>query len=232
MKIVTVARCFNEENNIDRFMKAYSFADKIIISDGGSTDRSLEILKWYETEWAGQVKLIHFENQKTVNGQLWNDDNPHLNYVINAGKAETPDWIILDDMDDVPNFLLRENARRILEETQESQIHAFRLYLWGNDQYFPLMNNFLADDWQSLWAWQPKLTDIHADNTQHHGTIVGIDGNARKLKTPYCLLHKSWHPDTIQRKMDRYNAVGIEMRHPLNFAGTPQPLPDWAEEYE
>lgn len=42
MKIVVAVRCYNELNNIERFVRAYSFADKIIISDGGSTDGSLD----------------------------------------------------------------------------------------------------------------------------------------------------------------------------------------------
>jgi len=228
MKIVVVARCFNEIKNIDRFITSYLFADKIIISDGGSNDGSYEYLRRLASY--GQVRVIKFEQQRLVNGQLWNDDNPHIQYIIDAGKAENPDWIILDDMDDVPNKTLREDARRILEETDSNQVNAFRLYMWGDDQYFPQMNNNFDPNYTSLWAWRPDKVDIHADLSQHHGTFVGFDSNALRLPIPNCLLHKSWHPDTIQAKIDRYTAVGIGMNHPLNFAGAPQPLPEWAVE--
>lgn len=233
MKIVTVARCFNEINNIERFIRGYSFSDKIIISDGGSTDGSIELLQKLEDEYApiDKIHVHYFKEQKNVNGQLWNDDNPHIQFVIDLGKAQSPDWLILDDMDDVPNFTLREQARDILSNCTYNQVNAFRLYMWGDTQYFPQMNNYFEDNFTSLWAWKPEFVNIYADLSQHHGTILGV-GEHYNLQPPHCLLHKSWHPDTIQAKIDRYQAVGISMNHPLGFAGHPVDLPDFARENE
>lgn len=232
MKIVTTVRCFNEEDNIDRFISCYWFSDKIIISDGGSTDKSLQILEHYKRWWPNKIEIIHFNEQKTVNGQLWNDDNPHIQYVIDAGKAENPDWIIFDDMDCVPNYELRKNARKLLEVTEHNQANAFRLYMWGDTEYFPLMSNFFDPNYVSLWAWKPAEKNIYANQDVHHGTILGLDENHLKIMPPLCLLHKSWHPDTIEDKIARYRAVGIDMNHPLQFAGAPTALPEWAREYE
>lgn len=225
MKIVVAVRCYNEEANIERFLRGYSFADLIIVSDGGSTDKSLELL-----ENRDKVKLIHFTELETKNGETWNPDNPHINFVINEAKAENPDWIIFDDMDDVPNRTLREQARDILETSPLPQINAFRLYMWGDTQFFPYMNRDFNPDYRSLWAWKPREIDIHADESIRHGTIVGITNNHLGLDTPLCLIHKSWHPDTIDRKVDRYNKLGIVMGRPETFAGEIASLPDWAYE--
>jgi len=226
MKIVVVTRCYNEEKNIPRFLNGYSFADKIIVSDGGSTDNSVALLSENE-----RVSLLHFDEVETVNGERWNPDNSHIQFVIDAGKAENPDWLILDDMDDVPNFSLKKIARDVLWTCEFPQVNAFRLYMWGDDQYFPKMNNNFDMLYTSLWAWKPSEIDIHTDMTKRHGTILGTkDTEAFRLNIPMCLLHKSWHPDTIDKKVEWYNKIGLPTSHPLKFAGVPEKLPGWATE--
>ena len=223
MKIVVAVRCYNEERNIDRFMRCYDFADEIIVSDGGSTDNSIEMLQKYP-----KVHLLNFDHYEIIHGFRWNPDAPHMNFVIENAKMRDPDWIILDDMDDVPNLLLQKDARRILENSPEPQVDAFRVYMWGEGQYFPHMNRDFDIIYTSLWAWKPKEVGIWADNQRRHGTVLGLHQTPHRLNVPYCLLHRSWHPDTIQQKIDRYNKVGLHMNHPFDFAGELKPLPEWA----
>ena len=230
MNIVVAVRCYNEARHIPRFLNGYSFANKIVISDGGSTDGSVEIIKahpLYE-----KVTLIHFAEQETVNGQTWNPDAPHMNFVLDAAKELKPDWLIFDDMDDVPNMWLRMGARLLFDviDDRHIQINVFRLYMWGNDQYFPHMNRDFDLNYTSLWAWRPDRIDIHADSSIKHGTLVGLHPSPWKVEPPMCLLHKSWHPNTVQQKIDRYNAIGLPMNHPFEFAGNPTKLPEWAVE--
>jgi hypothetical protein len=72
---------------------------------------------------------------------------------------------------------------------------------------------------------------VRADETKRHGTLLGVnDFDTYGIDLPMCLLHKSWHPDTIQAKVDRYNALDLPMDHPLKFAGRADPLPEWAHE--
>ena len=225
MKIVVAVRCYNEEKNIERFLHGYDFADLIIASDGGSADKSVEMLTGRD-----KVKLLHFDQRETVGGQTWNPDSLHMNFVISAAEAEGPDWIILDDMDDVPNYLLREQARDILENCGHSQVNAFRLYMWGDTQYFPHMNRDFSPEYRSLWAWKPKDLNIYAHPKVRHGTILGTSADYCGIDPPLCLLHKSWDPDTIDAKIERYNALGLEAHHPLVFAGEPIELPEYAHE--
>ena len=227
MKIVVAVRCYNEEKNIERFLRGYDFADHIVISDGGSRDNSLPIIQRYASD---KVRLIHFHKQETINGYTWNPDSPHMNYVLDAAKEMKPDWLIFDDMDCVPNRLLRENIRPHFKWSSCVQIDIFRLYLWGDDQYFPFMNRDFDINYTSLWAWQPGEVDIRADPNIHHGTLIGLHKKPCKFETPWCLLHKSWCSETIDAKVERQNAVGIQMGHPFTFAGKPEPLPEWARE--
>lgn len=95
---------------------------------------------------------------------------------------------------------------------------------------FPKMNGYFDNAYASLWAWKPKEINIRADPDIRHGTIVGLSSDPHIIPVPERLLHKSWSPDTIEAKMKKYNALGLPMFHPLDFAGEPQPIPEWAVE--
>lgn len=230
MNIVVAVRCYNEARHIARFINGYSFADSIVISDGGSTDGSVEIIKAHPL-YEEKIKLLHFAYTETLDGQTWNPDAPHMNFVLNSAKELKPDWLIFDDADDIPNRFLQNDARAVLESCKDTQANVFRLYLWGDTgNYFPYMNRHLNPDYMSLWAWRPEHIDIHADESIRHGTLVGTTPGHYKISPPYCLLHKSWYPDTVQDKVNRYNALGLPMEHPKDFAGRIEALPKWAEE--
>lgn len=225
MKIVVAVRCLNEVKNIDRFMKGYDFADQIVVSDGGSTDGSLELLGRYS-----KIQLLNFGAGETIDGHFWNGDADHMNFVLGAAKKLEPDWLIFDDMDCCPNHLLRDGARAVLEGSPRPQVNVFRLYLWGDDQYFPHMNRDFDPAYRSLWAWKPSEIDIHADTAVRHGTLRGQISDPFGVDVPMCLLHKSWHPATIDTKIEHYNKIGLPMEHPFKFAGPLQALPEWARE--
>lgn len=227
MKIVVAARCMNDERHIKRFLYGYSFVDAIVISDGGSTDNSINLLNANK-----KVQLYHFNQTEEKDGIRFNYDAPHMNFVLNKAKELEPDWLIFDDIDDVPNIHLRDYAQllfQVIDERHE-QINAFRLYMWGEDMYFPKMNNHFDPRYTSLWAWQPDKLNIHADENIHHGTLVGLHPQPYNVELPMCLLHYSWHPDTIEQKIARYKAMGIAFSHPFNMAnaGTPVEVPEWA----
>lgn len=233
MNIIVAVRCYNESRHIARFLKGYEFCNKIVISDGGSTDGSVEIIKAHPL-YQSKIQLLSFDGGETVNGQFWNTDAPHMNYVLDAAKELKPDWLLFDDMDCNPNWLLRDSARYILESLppHETQVNAFRLYLWGETgRYFPFMNRNFDPAYTSLWGWRPGHLDIRADPNVRHGTLIGTNPSPYNIELPFCLLHRSWYPDTIQAKVDRYNALGLPMNHPLEHPesyGKLEPLPEWA----
>jgi hypothetical protein len=131
-------------------------------------------------------------------------------------------------MDSTPNKLLLRDARSLLATADAPQVNIFRLYMWGEDKYFPYMNRDLDPLYTSLWAWKPSEVNIQADPNVQHGTLIGLHSYNHKILQPYCLLHRSWSPENIAAKMYKYNKLGMPMHHPLDFAGALQDLPEWA----
>lgn len=228
MKIIVCTRTLNEEINVDRFIRGYYWADKIIVSDGGSSDRTLELLRQYD-----KVSVYESPYRNMKSGYLYNPDNPNINFIINKGLEEEPDFVILDDFDDWPNYLLRENARDIISNCKQPQINAFRLYMWTNNDntmFYPKMNNYFDINYTSIWGWFPGKVKIYADETVDHGTLLGLSDDIYNIELPNCLLHYSWDVDTIDEKVKRYNAIGLPANHPMGYAGNLEKLPEWAHE--
>ena len=91
-------------------------------------------------------------------------DGSHMNFVLDKAKELEPTWLIFDDIDCCPNHLLRENARHLFEDViVEPQVNAYRLYMWGDKQYFPKMNKNFHPNFACLWGWKPKELNIYVD---------------------------------------------------------------------
>jgi len=230
-KIVVVTKSLNEERNIAAFCDGHSFADAILIADGGSTDRTVEIAKKFD-----KVAVRNFHLRIKVLGDpagFMNPEPQHINFLIDWATGEGADWIILDGCDCWPNPRLKRDARCILEETEEPAVHLHRLYIWGTDQYFPKMNTS-----HSLWAWRPSGIEIRYEEggekkSCFDAKMAGVNARlARKIDFPYCCLHY-FAPDeeTVSKKLARYAAWGHPQVHPLKgIYAPPESLPSWATE--
>lgn len=226
-RIVVIARCLNEERFIERFLRGYDWADAILLSDGGSTDQTLNIASRHE-----KVVVAPFTNQvKLPNGMKMNPENAHAAFLFAEAMKLSPDWVVYDDCDCVPNALLREQARSIIESCSYPEIHAYRLYLWMQTQWLPKM---LVG--QSLWAWKPSEITISStlekdpfDMEYKHSH--GWTSARLNLDLPLCLLHDGWTDETrVNEKMARYAAWGRPQTPPLDFYGPAEPLPEYAKE--
>lgn len=131
MNIVVIARTRNEERNISRFCHAYSWADTIIVADGGSTDRTVSLAHRFQN-----VTIRRYpERVKKLNSDEWrNPHGRHINYMIHEAEKLDADWIIFDDVDCFPTHYLRSNARRWIESTDKQFLFVNRIYAYGKDK--------------------------------------------------------------------------------------------------
>lgn len=224
-KIVVIGRTLNEAQNIERFCTNYGFADTILITDGGSTDDTVSKALQFDNV---EVKDVSYLRMRTTAG-VFTPEGAQTNILIEWAKEEGADWIIRDDIDCWPNSVLRARAREIFSTEEQPSIFAYRLYLWGENQYFPKYN----EPGQSLWAWRPDKVNIYCDESNPFAQgVTGLpdDDQRHNLEPPLVLLHY-FCPDeaTVQRKMVFYEAQGFSYTHPLHsIYAPPEPLPDWA----
>jgi len=236
--ICVLVRTLNEQHRISQFCKSYEDASKIIIADGGSTDKTCDLASQYKN-----VEIIHYTERVYLQNGYWrNPDAEHNNFLIDYSKQYNPEWLINDDCDGLPNLNLKRDYRKILRETKDDFIMAVRLYQWGDKQHFPHMAKPGKDhtEWEaSLWAWRGnidfKFVPVPPAFTFRIGDRdikdLHFEAKVLDLYPPYCLIHKSWDdPIRVDMKIKTYRESGLisNMAHPLDFAGPLEDLPDWA----
>lgn len=227
MKIVATVRAKNEEENIGRFCMSYQdIADVILVADGGSEDRTVEIASAIP-----KVKVKTFPLRMEVKGGHWiNPQGKHVNFLIDWALEEGADWIIFDDCDCVPNFLLKLQARyNFVKATEQDKpaIYLRRVYFWGEDQIFPRLH---APN-TSIWAWQKDIPVRADESDPWHLTmrVAGLRPDSMHLEFPHCLLHYSWPtPEAADAKIAFYRSSGVQptATHPDVFAGPKAPA-EW-----
>lgn len=240
MKIVATTRTKNEEENIERFCRAYidtGLADLVLIADGGSDDDTVAI-----AESVPNVKVGEYSGQIFgVSGSNWR--NPHgeqMNYVFDWATEEGADWIIFDDCDCVPNYMLKENGRRILEQSDHNFAFAVRLYFWGESQWFPGLSKDRDGEWMtSLWAWRAHFgfRASEADPWSHEFIKSMLyppeDNQQLNILPPLALLHRPWPTEEkADAKREFYRAIGQhpKMKHPTEFGGQLEAIPEWMKD--
>lgn len=218
VKIIATVRTRNEERNIGEFCRAYyQWVDEILVADGGSTDRTVEIARRYP-----KVTVLNFDLTLPAEGGL--DGNPqpqHYLFLRDEAIRRGADWIIFDDCDCVPNFNVRAVGRRLMEETEQGAIFLRRVYFYGPDQIFPELHEVGT----SLWAWRPDQHDVEVNPEKPWRLELTVPpkDESLSLELPdYCLLHRPWPTRELTKaKINYYRKSGRhpEMLHPTEFGG-------------
>lgn len=195
MKISACIVTFNEEKMIADCLESLSWADEIILLDGYSVDRTIEIARKY----TNKIELIT------------NQYNPEINKNICIDKA-TNDWVFVIDADErVSNNLKNEIMTLGIPET-------------GIVGFEVPMKNFWRNKWLKHGGFYPK-THIRLFNkkyvrykaeTVHNGLI--IKGNIGKLN--HHMLHYAFQ-DVFEciEKMNKYSEVESDSMLKLEIKG-------------
>jgi len=214
--------------HIERFCRAYAWADKILVADGGSTDNTKKMAGSFSN-----VKVLDYPVRITMKNDLWrNPHAPHINFLIDhASLNEKADWIIFDDCDSIPSKALRN---RELFETSSNFIFVTRLYLWREKKYFPKLSQNNGGWSCALWAWRRTTNLRYREDKLYKQEFVSAPKLSRGLELSppnhflshyFCLTEA----DT-EKKLKFYVDSGQhpKMTSPLKFGGVLHDLPEWA----
>lgn len=236
-KIVVCIRTLNEADMIDRCCQAYQFADMLLIADGGSTDDTVE----RAMEYPNVLCRPFLEKVECANGILRNPDYKHLNFLWDWAREEGADWIISQDCDQRPNFYLKKDARKILEETPKNFVLPVQVFLWHEIRYFPNMSRAGTGWMHGIWAHRASLGMVAIDKMPHYEFQINgknvdpiKDGTAEIVDPPYCYMHHGWATDEkIDKMLSYYRDSNLipGMQHPFIIGGgSPIDLEDWMVE--
>ena len=221
--VIVVCRTRNEERNIERFCTEYAkIVDKILISDGGSEDNTIEIAD------SMPKTIVESYGERVHKKGVWrNPHGLHINHMIRRAREEGADWILFDDCDSVPNASMKKTILDVFKMPDIQIIKMVRLYLYKDEGHFEKMSGAGF----GVWGWR-RDTNVSAseDDPWVHHMDYDRDVKAIEIPKPNCLLH-FFCPDEeeITRKHEFYKLAKSESTaHPTAFGGTVVPLPEWA----
>ncbi|MCX8008885.1 MAG: glycosyltransferase family 2 protein [Patescibacteria group bacterium] len=180
MKRLSIALAvFNEEKNLRRCLSSVSdIADEIIIVDGGSSDRTVDIAKEFGAKIisSNNPPIFHINKQKALD-------------------ACTADWILQLDADEVVPDALKQEIQKVIKTTTHKGFFIPRKnYFWGR--------------WMKKTGVYPdyvirliKRGKAHFPCKSVHEQIE-VDGTVGYLKNP--LEHYSY--ETIRDYLKKANA--------------------------
>jgi glycosyltransferase involved in cell wall biosynthesis len=181
---------FNEEENLARTLSSVAFADQILVVDSGSTDRTVEIARTFNT---------------TVLERPWPGFAAQKNFALSQC---TGDWILSLDADEELSPELQQEIRQTLSRRPPS-FDAF--YLKRRNLFLGRWikhGGFYPDPKLRLFrrnlALLPQFEDRPVHETiRFHGPTATLD---------YDLLHHAYPTlSSYIEHMDRYSSLGAQL---------------------
>jgi len=185
----------NEEARIERCLESVRWADEIIVVDGLSTDRTVEICEAF-----GATVISHpFSGDFGMERNIGND-------------AAQGDWILQLDADDAVSPELRAQIEHILRESSPYAAYKFRRKNWflGHEMCF--------GGWYHYYPHLFRRGQAHFEGRVHHllrttGPMGTLDG---------ALEHRPF--DSLQQFVTRHNRyTAIEAQEMLDRQGVLDP---------
>lgn len=143
-KISALAITFNEQENVERYVKSLSFADEIIFVDSNSTDKTIEI-----AESLG-VKVIKRD---------FDNFSDQRNFAIEQAKN---DWIVFFDLDEV----ISQKLSKEIQKSIENKISKTAFFVKRN--YFFMGKKIKFGGWQSDKA----IRLFNKNHCKYNGNLV------------------------------------------------------------
>ncbi len=192
MKLSVALAIFNEETVITRCLDSvYEMADEVVIVDGGSTDKTLEIIKKYDKD--EKIHVLH-------------EGNPPM-FHINKQKAIEKckgEWILQMDADEVVSSELRHEIEDVVERNPVE-----------NGFWIPRLNFFLGKPLRKGGQYPDPTVRLYRNGKARLACKsiheqADVEGQIGLLK--HDLLHYPWPTfgDYVDKALARYSKLEAE----------------------
>jgi len=182
MKVSVITTTLNSEKYIRNFLEHLQWADEVVITDAGSTDKTVDIAKTY-----GNVKLYILENCSYSDG------------FINSFKHSKNEWVLLLGSDE---YVSENLANEIMAVIQSTQFDGFKIpsliYVLGK-----WIVDFPCRSRNVRLARRDKARFIER---RIHESMV-VDGEIGFLSNPYYHFQDNSVSERL-RKLDKYTTLG------------------------
>ncbi|SAL12181.1 LPS biosynthesis-like protein [Caballeronia sordidicola] len=190
---------FNAAARLAQCLEAVSFADEIVVVDGGSTDATIGIAEAHRA--------------RVVEARDWPGFGPQKNRALDA---LTTDWVLSIDADEIVSPELGLAIREALAKPQADVYAVDRL------------SNFCGHwIYHSGWYpdWIPRLFKRGAarfsDDLVHERLVLSQPGATKTARLQGKLMHYSYEDfETVLRKLDAYSTAGAQQRHAAGKRGS------------
>lgn len=113
LSAVIIAR--NEERSIERCLTSLAWADEIILVDGGSEDRTLEIAERAGAPWSDRIRVLR---------RAWDGFKNQRNFSIDSASH---DWILVVDADERCTSELAAKIKDLLALPEGPPLKAYKV---------------------------------------------------------------------------------------------------------
>lgn len=163
MKLSVIAPILNEETFLPFYLESVtSFADEILIVDGGSTDRSLELISGYQKK--SNIRLFKILQSGMPYSDDWNESKVR-NFLVDQA---TGDWIIALDADEILDDCFMKVYRELMSQP-DIIAYGFPLICFWRDPWTVRINAPGDERWSTnvhrMWK---KNTGIRFNELKHH----------------------------------------------------------------
>ncbi len=173
LRLSVIAPVLNEEFFIPLYLESVlAYADEVILLDGGSSDRTVEIIKSFQAADA-RVKLFIQTQTGTPYSNDWNEGE-RRNFLLDQA---TGDWVLALDADE----FLSDNISQMLPAMMNDPaylVYGFRFLPFWKDHNTLRVNDARDPHWagEIYRMWRRGLISYSAD--QHH---CGMEAGGKRL---------------------------------------------------
>jgi glycosyltransferase involved in cell wall biosynthesis len=180
--VSAVIIAYNEEKNIERCLSSLVWADEIVVIDGGSQDKTVEICERKDAVWADRIRVYK---------RPWDGFKNQRNFSL---EKASHNWILVVDADERCSPELAQKIRELLKSEPP-----FRAYKVRRLEYF------LGKEIKH-GIWSPSYQDrfFHREGVRYVNDIHEYPKFQREPGTLHEPLEHS--PDfTVEKFLDKMN---------------------------